>query len=83
MKDDTILEFTDPAPARQVIDFNHREAGISPDPLTDILRKGAEYLLAQAVAPVWVRPPPPTPHSPGKTHLLCLCGRPIGQRFPP
>jgi len=36
MKDDTILEFTDPA-------------GISPDPLTDILRKGARDLLAQAV----------------------------------
>jgi len=36
MKDDTILEFADPA-------------GISPDPLTDILRKGARDLLAQAV----------------------------------
>ncbi len=36
MEDDTILEFTDPA-------------GISPDPLTDILRKGARDLLAQAV----------------------------------
>jgi len=36
MKDDTILEFIDPA-------------GISPDPLTDILRKGARELLAQAV----------------------------------
>jgi putative transposase len=36
MKDDTILEFADPV-------------GISPDPLTDILRKGARELLAQAV----------------------------------
>jgi len=36
MKDDTILEFADPV-------------GISPDPLTDILRKGARDLLAQAV----------------------------------
>ena len=36
MKDDTILQFTDPA-------------GISRDPLTDILRKGARDLLAQAV----------------------------------
>ncbi len=36
MKDDTILEFADPA-------------GISADPLTDILRKGARDLLAQAV----------------------------------
>ena len=36
MKDDTILQFTDPA-------------GISPDPLTEILRKGARDLLAQAV----------------------------------
>ena len=36
MKDDTILKFADPA-------------GISPDPLTDILRKGARDLLAQAV----------------------------------
>jgi hypothetical protein len=36
MKDDTILEFADPA-------------WISPDPLTDILRKGARDLLAQAV----------------------------------
>ncbi len=33
MKGDTILEFSDPA-------------GISPDPLTDILRKGAPDLLA-------------------------------------
>jgi putative transposase len=36
MKDHTIFEFTDPV-------------GISPDPLTDILRKGARELLAQAV----------------------------------
>ena len=36
MKDDTILKFSDPA-------------GISPDPLTDVLRKGARELLAQAV----------------------------------
>jgi len=36
MKDDTILEFADPA-------------GISPDPLTDILRNGARDLLAHAV----------------------------------
>jgi len=36
MKDDTILKFADPA-------------GISPDPLTGILRKGARDLLAQAV----------------------------------
>jgi putative transposase len=36
MKDDTILEFANPV-------------GISPDPLTDILRKGARDLLAQAV----------------------------------
>jgi len=36
MKNDTILQFTDPA-------------GISPDPLTEILRKGARDLLAQAV----------------------------------
>jgi len=36
MNDTTILEFSDPA-------------GISPDPLTDILRKGARELLAQAV----------------------------------
>jgi len=36
MKDDTLLEFADPA-------------GISPDPLTDVLRKGARDLLAQAV----------------------------------
>ncbi len=36
MKDDTILQLTDPA-------------GISPDPLTEILRKGARDLLAQAV----------------------------------
>jgi len=36
MKDDTISEFADPA-------------GISPDPLTDILRKGARDLLVQAV----------------------------------
>jgi len=36
MKDDMILKFADPA-------------GISPDPLTDILRKGARDLLAQAV----------------------------------
>jgi len=36
MKDDTILKFSDPV-------------GISPDPLTDILRKGARDLLAQAV----------------------------------
>jgi len=36
MKDDTILKFADPA-------------GISPDPLTEILRKGARDLLAQAV----------------------------------
>jgi len=35
-KDDTILEFADPA-------------GVSPDPLTDILRKGARDMLAQAV----------------------------------
>lgn len=36
MEDDTILKFSDPA-------------GISPDPLTDVLRKGARDLLAQAV----------------------------------
>ena len=36
MKDDTILQLTDPA-------------GISPDPLMEILRKGARDLLAQAV----------------------------------
>ena len=38
MKDDTILQLTDPA-------------GISPDPLTEILRKGARDLLAQAARP--------------------------------
>lgn len=36
MKEDTVLEFTDPA-------------GISPDPLTEILRNGARDLLARAV----------------------------------
>ncbi len=35
MKDDAILTFSDPA-------------GISPDPLTDVLRKGARESLAQA-----------------------------------
>lgn len=36
MKEDTVLQFTDPA-------------GISPDPLTEVLRKGARDLLARAV----------------------------------
>ena len=36
MKDDTLIGFSDPV-------------GFAPDPLTEVLRKGARDLLAQAV----------------------------------